>query len=104
MKLSASGEQVVSHQHFMRRRHVPDVPQDVDSVMDHLNDPNYDLPRPSPASETLNIGKEGDLSQKFSMTSLSMDTESQADSVHCATTSGMPDLDNFDEYGILLKH
>lgn len=26
-----------------RPRHSPDVPEDVDFLMDHLNDPNYDL-------------------------------------------------------------
>jgi hypothetical protein len=28
---------------FLIPRHVPDVPEDVDLFMDHLNDPNYDL-------------------------------------------------------------
>ncbi len=27
----------------LRSRAVPDVPEDVDFVMEHLNDPNYDL-------------------------------------------------------------
>lgn len=31
---------------FVRPRHVPDVPQDVDFLMDHLNDPNFDLRSP----------------------------------------------------------
>jgi hypothetical protein len=28
---------------FLRPRHIPDVPEDVDFLMEHLNDPNYDL-------------------------------------------------------------
>ncbi|KAJ7628086.1 OPT oligopeptide transporter [Mycena rosella] len=31
---------------YVRRRTVPDVPEDVDYVMDHLNDPNFDLKKP----------------------------------------------------------
>jgi OPT family small oligopeptide transporter len=31
---------------FLRPRHVPDVPEDVDFLMEHLNDPNYDLRSP----------------------------------------------------------
>ncbi|KAJ7102653.1 OPT oligopeptide transporter protein-domain-containing protein [Mycena crocata] len=31
---------------YIRRRTVPDVPEDVDYIMDHLNDPNLDLKKP----------------------------------------------------------
>ncbi|KAK7055277.1 OPT oligopeptide transporter [Favolaschia claudopus] len=31
---------------YIRRRNVPDVPEDVDYMMDHLNDPNLDLKHP----------------------------------------------------------
>ncbi|KAF7306551.1 OPT oligopeptide transporter [Mycena indigotica] len=31
---------------YVRRRHVPDVPEDVDYMMEHLNDPNLELKRP----------------------------------------------------------
>ena len=30
----------------LRQRNVPDVPEDVDFVMEHLNDPNFNLSRP----------------------------------------------------------
>ena len=30
----------------LRARNIPDVPEDVDFVMDHLNDPNFSLSRP----------------------------------------------------------
>jgi hypothetical protein len=29
-----------------RARQLPDVPEDVDFLMEHLNDPNYDLKKP----------------------------------------------------------
>ncbi|KAJ7693632.1 glutathione transporter [Mycena rosella] len=32
---------------YVRRRNVPDVPDDVDYIMEHLNDPNFDLTNPS---------------------------------------------------------
>lgn len=34
---------------FLRPRHVPDVPEDVDFIMEHLNDPNFDLKQLPPA-------------------------------------------------------
>ncbi|KAJ3574619.1 hypothetical protein NP233_g1653 [Leucocoprinus birnbaumii] len=40
-----STEQVV-----LRSRHVPDVPEDVDFLMEHLNDPNMDLKKSYPPS------------------------------------------------------
>lgn len=39
---SSSTEQV-ELQSTLRERNVPDVPEDVDFVMEHLNDPNFDL-------------------------------------------------------------
>ena len=35
-----------SPEHALRARNVPDVPEDVDFVMEHLNDPNFNLSRP----------------------------------------------------------
>ncbi|KAJ7071443.1 OPT oligopeptide transporter protein-domain-containing protein [Mycena amicta] len=40
---SSSQEQLPQ---YVRRRHVPDVPEDVDYLMEHLNDPNLDLKKP----------------------------------------------------------
>lgn len=34
----------------LRTRSVPDVPEDVDFMMEHLNDPNYDLHKSRPPS------------------------------------------------------
>ncbi|KAF7320173.1 OPT oligopeptide transporter [Mycena kentingensis (nom. inval.)] len=33
---------------YVRRRNVPDVPDDIDYMMEHLNDPNLDLRKPMP--------------------------------------------------------
>jgi len=32
---------------ILRTRRIPDVPEDVDFLMEHLNDPNMDLRKPS---------------------------------------------------------
>lgn len=37
------------------RRNVPDVPEDIDDVMEHLNDPNWDYRPPSPTLSTESI-------------------------------------------------
>jgi hypothetical protein len=34
----------------LRVRHIPDVPEDVDFLMEHLNDPNLDLKKSYPPS------------------------------------------------------
>jgi hypothetical protein len=98
-KLNADGDHIVTHLPFLRPRHEPDVPQDVDFLMDHLNDPNYDLRPHSQSSisfvETTITQKEGDLS--FSTKSTDLDTESQVDPSSC-TTSKLPDLGSFDTY------
>ncbi|KAK7041928.1 hypothetical protein VNI00_008910 [Paramarasmius palmivorus] len=42
--------------HLARPRHVPDVPEDVDFMMEHLNDPNMDLKKPLLSTESLELG------------------------------------------------
>jgi hypothetical protein len=37
---------------YIRRRNVPDVPDDVDYMMEHLNDPNLDLKKSSVKSSS----------------------------------------------------
>ena len=45
----------------MRNRSVPDVPEDVDFMMEHLNDPNYDLRKTRPPSfESVENGEKGE--------------------------------------------
>jgi hypothetical protein len=43
---TSSTDQLPLPLHALRRRAVPDVPEDVDFLMDHLNDPNFDLKKP----------------------------------------------------------
>jgi hypothetical protein len=103
MELNGSREKVVTLPHFIRPRHVQDVPEDVDFLMDHLNDPNYDLRHRSQSSivssETLVIKKGAELSPAFTIKSTDLDTESQVDSTQSPMASKMPDLSTFDEYG-----
>jgi hypothetical protein len=96
--------QVVTLPQLLRPRHVPDVPQDVDFLLDHLNDPNYDLRNRSKSAiaSSDTFDKKGDgFSGKpdFSTTkSMDFDTESQAESTRFSTTSRMSDFTDFDEY------
>ncbi|KAK7064599.1 OPT oligopeptide transporter [Favolaschia claudopus] len=43
---------------YVRRRNVPDVPEDVDYIMEHLNDPNLDLKKPMPPAVSSESYKE----------------------------------------------
>ena len=88
-------------------RHVPDVPQDVDFFMDHLNDPNFDLRDRSKSgiasSATLDLKKRrsDDYSGKHDFSSRDTDfddTESQVGSTQFSTASRMSDFTDFDEY------
>jgi hypothetical protein len=88
---STSAEHI--DQHELRRRHVPDVPEDVEFLMEHLNDPNFDLTKsrpPSFASEETRTKK--DLYES--------DVESQFDSDRYSTSragSHVTAVDDFDE-------
>ena len=98
---------VVALPQYTRPRHVPDVPQDVDFLMEHLNDPNYDLRNRSKStvvsSYSLDVKRREDLSDDFtgkhdfSTKSTDLDSESQAESTRYSTTS-MSDFTDFDEY------
>ncbi|KAF8641045.1 hypothetical protein AX17_000689 [Amanita inopinata Kibby_2008] len=66
----------VSSQSFFRQRHVPDVPEDVDFLMEHLNDPNFDLKKPvAPSINTQST----EIPKKKLYESSDLDTESQFD-------------------------
>jgi hypothetical protein len=76
----------------LRARHVPDVPEDVDFLMEHLNDPNFDLT--SKPAESLRKTKK----EKYE--SSDIDTESQFDSDRYSTSraeSQITAVDDFDE-------
>src|SRR4051794_19082324 len=71
--------------HFLRPRHVADVPEDVDFLMEHLNDPNYDLRRTSFSSTSTNsfeLDRKGHTDRKRLSTEYKgseFDSESQVD-------------------------
>jgi hypothetical protein len=99
---------------FLRPRHIPDVPEDVDILMEHLNDPNYDLRsirRAStstastefddrkypitPSTATLDISGKGSVHGKGS----DFDTESRTDTYSQADGSNSrSSAIDFDEY------
>lgn len=87
--------QVVSLPHFTTPRHIPDVPEDIDFLMDHLNDPNFDLRHRSKVSlaSTEIPNKDGLDKDKDS----DFDTESQIGSTRYSEAS-ISDFADFDEY------
>jgi hypothetical protein len=42
-KVFTSSSERVNIPSTLRERNVPDVPEDIDFIMEHLNDPNFDL-------------------------------------------------------------
>lgn len=71
---------------FLRPRRVPDVPEDVDFLMDHLNDPNYDLKKrmPSPiSSDSIEMSHK---KIRMSYDPSEVDTESHFDSDRYSTS------------------
>jgi len=106
MEINDHTAQVVALPQLLRPRHVPDVPQDVD-MLEHLNDPNYDLRNRSKSavasSDTLGSKKRRALSDDFSgkddfeTKSTDLDTESQAESTRFSTSSRMSDFTDFDD-------
>jgi hypothetical protein len=84
---SASVEQIDLRD--LRARHVPDVPEDVDFLLDHLNDPNFDLSSRRAESRI----------KKDTYESSDIDTESQFDSDRYSSRaeSQITAVDDFDE-------
>lgn len=52
---TSSSEEISISVPTLRPRRVPDVPEDVDYLMDHLNDPNYDLKQPPPSVKDMEM-------------------------------------------------
>ena len=80
--------------HDLRSRHVPDVPEDVDFLLEHLNDPNFDLNQSRPPSFVERRTK------KEIYESSDVDAESQFDSDRYSTSraeSQVTAVDDFDE-------
>ncbi|EKM60787.1 uncharacterized protein PHACADRAFT_246918 [Phanerochaete carnosa HHB-10118-sp] len=69
------------------RRTVPDVPEDIDDVLEHLNDPNWDYRPPSPTLSTESIDldpkEKGFISSRHSGSDY--ETESNAESTYGKT-------------------
>jgi len=66
----------------LRARHVPDVPEDIDFFMEHLNDPNYDLKARPPSFRSVDEKK----STKKAYAGSEVDAESQYDSDRYSTS------------------
>ena len=70
-----------------KRNSSPDVPEDVDYVMSHLNDPNWDLSQPPTAStETFNEKGETSSWTDQSYRETETETASQFDSTRVGTS------------------
>ncbi|KAJ8083693.1 hypothetical protein PM082_002459 [Marasmius tenuissimus] len=67
--------------HHLRARRVPDVPEDIDYVMDHLNDPNLDLKRPLLSTATEDLELDDKKANQLHYSPSEVDTESHIDSV-----------------------
>ena len=86
----------------LRARHVPDVPED---IMDHFNDPNYDLRRSSISTTWSDVfeleSKRNSLDKKRMSTlefkSSEYDTESQADYTSNGRSGSRASAIDFDE-------
>lgn len=92
---------------LLRHRNVPDVPEDVDYVMQHLNDPNWEMDQASPTASVTSFPMEqkgaGTTSSGHSIHSTDLDSESQVDSTYKTRASSRAqlqeaDLDDFNEY------
>lgn len=92
---------------LLRHRNVPDVPEDVDYVMQHLNDPNWEMDQMSPTASVTSfpMDPKGDRSSStgHSFHSTDLDSESQVDSNFKTRASSRAqfqeaDIDDFNEY------
>ena len=79
----------------LRSRQVPDVPEDVDFLLEHLNDPNFDLTKSQPSFHSAERRTKKDIYE-----SSDIDAESQFDSDRYSTSraeSQVTAVDDFDE-------
>lgn len=71
----ASSTEQVAPSPYLRTRAVPDVPEDVDFIMEHLNDPNYDLKKVLSSSSDMELAE-----KKMKYAHSDYDTDSHFDS------------------------
>ncbi|KAG6371674.1 OPT oligopeptide transporter [Boletus reticuloceps] len=87
---SNSATNIVNHSAF-RRRGVPDVPEDVDFIMEHLNDPNFDyhseLQSLSDSSTDVLELEKRKVSDTGSVRLSEFDVQSRSESLRYSTTS-----------------
>lgn len=72
------------------RRRAPDVPEDVDDVMEHFNDPNWNYRPPSPTLSTESIDldrKEKGFSTSSRHSGSDFETESNSESTYGKTAA-----------------
>lgn len=83
-------------QNDLRRRHVPDVPEDVEFLLEHLNDPNFDLTKSRPPSfvSAATVTK----TKKDIYESSDIDAESQFDSDRYSTSRAESQVTAFDDF------
>ncbi|KAI0706064.1 OPT oligopeptide transporter [Cytidiella melzeri] len=69
------------------RRHLPDVPQDIDDLNEHFNDPNWDYGRNSPTltAESYDLDHKAKRADSSRHSTSDFDTESNADSSYDKT-------------------
>ena len=89
-------------QRDLRSRHVPDVPEDIDFLLEHLNDPNFDLTQSRPPS--FSSAGTRRKTKKDIYESSDVDAESQFDSDRYSISraeSQVTAVDDFDEWVFL---
>lgn len=93
---------VVNIPSLARPRHVPDVPEDVDFLLDHLNDPNYDMSKAPLTASTESFDYDDNKKKadglSYSAKASDFDTESAIESSRYSAPSRMSDFTDFDEY------
>lgn len=77
------------------RRNAPDVPEDVDDLMEHFNDPNWDFGRaasPTLTTESYDLDYKAKTTDPSRYSTSDFDTESQVESSYgkTAVSSGKP--------------
>ena len=92
----------------VRRRGVPDVPEDVDFLMEHLNDPNFDYYSDShsfsdSSTQVFDIERKS-ISDAGPIRSSEFDTQSRSESMRYSAASKLDTEGTVFEYNELVYH
>ena len=102
MDTSKTSAYSITLPHLRRHNSAPDVPEDVDFVMQHFNDPNYDLRHLSSdySDSSFDLDEKPDVfSSGFSERSSVIETESQTESTGRSTRAHLRGAaDDLEEY------